>query len=220
MLYIVGTPIGNLDDITLRALKVLKEVDYIFAEDTRRALKLLNFYSIKKPVDSFNEHSSLKKKNKVLDLLNQGKNIAYISDAGMPVISDPGAELVNMCIENGFKWDVIPGPSAVLTALAASGFYGSRFAFMGFMPRDKKRRRILRKINEVDITETFIFFESPERLLKTLKDIYEILGDVEIFIARELTKIHQEYFKGSIQEALEHFSDGVKGEITIIFKNK
>ncbi|HCF38097.1 MAG TPA: 16S rRNA (cytidine(1402)-2'-O)-methyltransferase [Thermosipho africanus] len=221
MLYLIGTPIGNLEDITLRALRILREeIDYIFAEDTRRALKLLNFFDIKKPVDSFNEHSSIKKKNKILELLKDNKNVAYISDAGMPVISDPGTELVNICLENNIPWDVIPGPSAPITALSASGFYGNRFLFLGFMPRDKKRRRLLRMIKEENLAEVFVFFESPERLFKTLKDILEIIGDVEIFIARELTKIHQEYFKGAISEALEHFSGGVKGEITVVFKNK
>ncbi|MBT1247259.1 MULTISPECIES: 16S rRNA (cytidine(1402)-2'-O)-methyltransferase [Thermosipho] len=218
MLYIIGTPIGNLEDITLRALRILKEVDYIFAEDTRRALKLLNFYSIKKPVDSYNEHSSPKKIDKILSMLKDGKNIAYLSDAGMPVIADPGTELVNLCVENNIEWDVIPGVSSVLTAIAASGFYGNRFVFLGFMPRDKKRRRILRKIKENDMSDVYIFFESPERLVKTLNDVYDILGNVEIFVARELTKVHQEYFKGTVKRALERFSEGVRGEITVVLK--
>jgi 16S rRNA (cytidine1402-2'-O)-methyltransferase len=159
MLYLIGTPIGNLEDITLRALRILREeIDYIFAEDTRRALKLLNFFDIKKPVDSFNEHSSIKKKNKILELLKDNKNVAYISDAGMPVISDPGTELVNICLENNIPWDVIPGPSAPITALSASGFYGNRFLFLGFMPRDKKRRRLLRMIKEENLAEVFVFF--------------------------------------------------------------
>ncbi|ABR30151.1 ribosomal RNA small subunit methyltransferase I [Thermosipho melanesiensis] len=217
MLYIVGTPIGNLEDITLRALKMLKEGDYIFAEDTRRALKLLNFFSIKKPLDSFNEHSSKRKLEKISKLLKEGKNVVYLSDAGMPVIADPGAELVNLCYKNNIPWDVIPGVSALTTAVTASGFYGNRFLFLGFMPRDKKRRRLLRSIKELDV-EIFVFFENPERLNKTLVDIQNILGNVEIFIARELTKVHQEYFKGIVSEALIRFSEKTKGEITVVLK--
>jgi len=216
-LVIIGTPIGNIEDITLRALKVLKEVDLILSEDTRRTLKLLNYYSISKPIDSFNEHSSDKKKEKILEKLKKGEEIAYVSDAGMPVISDPGTDLVRMCYENNIEVDVIPGPSAALTALAVSGYYGNRFTFLGFMPRDKKRRRLLRKINEEnDLIDLFIFFESPERLVKTLKDILSIIGDVEVFIAREMTKKFQEFFKGFVSEAIEYFGEGVKGEITVI----
>ncbi|MDK2885554.1 MAG: rRNA (cytidine1402-2-O)-methyltransferase [Thermosipho sp. (in: thermotogales)] len=216
-LILIGTPIGNIEDISLRALKVLKEVDLILSEDTRRTLKLLNYYSISKPIDSFNEHSSMKKKEKILERLKNGEKIAYVSDAGMPVISDPGTDLVNMCHENDIEVDIIPGPSAVLTALAASGYYGNRFLFLGFMPRDKKRRRLLRKIKEgIELTDIFIFFESPERLIKTLKDILNIVGDIEIFVARELTKKFQEFFKGFVSEAIEYFENGVKGEITVI----
>lgn len=215
----IGTPIGNIEDITLRALRIIKEVDLILSEDTRRTLKLLNYYSISKPIDSFNEHSSSKKKERILEKLKKGEKIAYISDAGMPVIADPGTDLIRLCYENNIEVDVIPGPSAVLTALTASGFYGNRFTFLGFMPRDKKRRRLLRKlIKDEQLTNIFIFFENPERLLKTLKDILEIIGDIEIFIAREMTKKFQEYFKGIVSEAIEHFKTGVKGELTIIMK--
>lgn len=218
-LYIIGTPIGNIEDITLRALEILKKVDLILSEDTRRVLKLLNYYSISKPVDSFNEHSSLKKKEKIIEKLKNGENVAYVSDAGMPVIADPGTDLINLCHENNIEVDVIPGPSAVLTALTASGFYGNRFMFLGFMPRDKKRRRLLREIAKGDRLNTiYIFFENPERLLKTFKDIYDILGDIEIFVAREMTKMFQEYFKGTVIEAIDHFNSGVKGEITVVIK--
>ncbi|QTA37159.1 16S rRNA (cytidine(1402)-2'-O)-methyltransferase [Thermosipho ferrireducens] len=213
-LYVVGTPIGNLEDITLRALKILRNVDLILAEDTRRALKLLNHYRISKPLDSFHEHSSEKKVNKILSKLLEGKHIALISDAGMPVISDPGSSLVKKCRENNIEVDIIPGPSAVLTAIAASGFNGSKFTFIGFIPRDKKRRRLLRQFK--DYHGLLIFFENPERLQKTFKDILSILGNVEIFIAREMTKKHQEFFYGNIENAINHFKNNIKGEITVI----
>lgn len=216
-LIIIGTPIGNIEDITLRAIKVLKEVDLILSEDTRRTLKLLNYYSISKPIDSFNEHTSVKKREKILERLKSGEKIAYISDAGMPVISDPGTDLVRICQENDIEVDVIPGPSAVLSALAASGYYGNRFVFLGFMPRDKKLRRILRKISEGnELFDIYIFFESPERIVKTLNDILKIVGDVEVFIAREMTKKFQEFFKGFVSDAIQRFGEGVKGEITVI----
>ncbi|MFN4200370.1 16S rRNA (cytidine(1402)-2'-O)-methyltransferase [Fervidobacterium riparium] len=215
ILYIVGTPIGNLKDITLRALEVLKDADLILSEDTRRTHNLLTHYGISKPLESFNEHNSHKKVDKVIELLKQGKNIAQVSDAGMPVVSDPGAILIKKCHEEGITVQVIPGPSALTSAVALSGFMGTHFYFIGFMPKDKNRRRLLRKIKDNELIERFVFFESPERLRKTLDDILKILGDCEVFIARELTKLHEESFRGTVTSALEHFKD-VKGELTVV----
>lgn len=217
-LYVVGTPIGNLKDITLRALEILREVDLIIAEDTRRTLNLLNHFGISKPIESFNEHNAEKKIEKIIDLLKLGKKIAQVSDAGMPVISDPGFNLVRTCHKEGICVEVVPGPSALVSAVAVSGFKGTHFYFVGFMPKDKNRRRLLRKISQIkdrELIDTVVFFESPERLRKTLEDVLSILGNLEIFIARELTKMHEKLFLGTVEEAIEKF-DKVKGELTII----
>lgn len=218
ILYVVGTPIGNLKDITIRALEVLRNVDLIIAEDTRRTLNLLNHFGISKPIESFNEHNSGKKIEKIVELLKLGNRVAQVSDAGMPVISDPGFNLVRSCHKEGIRVEVVPGPSALVSAVAVSGFRGTHFYFVGFMPKDKNRRRLLRKISEIkesELIDAVVFFESPERLRKTLEDILSILGNLEIFIARELTKIHEELFLGTVEEALENF-DKTKGELTII----
>ncbi|MGC8955633.1 MAG: 16S rRNA (cytidine(1402)-2'-O)-methyltransferase [Fervidobacterium sp.] len=220
ILYVIGTPIGNLKDITFRAVEVLREVDYILAEDTRRTKILLGHYGIQKPLESFNEHNSYKKLGKVIEHLKSGKKIAQVSDAGMPVISDPGYNLVEACHKNAIPVEVVPGPSALTSALALSGFQGTHFYFIGFMPKDKNRRRLLRKIAQVkeyELIDTIVFFESPERLRKTLDDIRSIIGNCQIFIARELTKVHEEYFYGIIDSAIEKFAQ-VKGELTIIVK--
>jgi 16S rRNA (cytidine1402-2'-O)-methyltransferase len=220
ILYVIGTPIGNLKDITFRAVEVLREVDYILAEDTRRTKILLGHYGIQKPLESFNEHNSYKKLGKVIEHLKRGKKIAQVSDAGMPVISDPGYNLVEACHKNAIPVEVVPGPSALTSALALSGFQGTHFYFIGFMPKDKNRRRLLRKIAQVkeyELIDTIVFFESPERLRKTLDDIRSIIGNCQIFIARELTKVHEEYFYGIIDSAIEKFTQ-VKGELTIIVK--
>jgi 16S rRNA (cytidine1402-2'-O)-methyltransferase len=215
VLYVVGTPIGNLKDISLRALEILKSVDLIIAEDTRRTSHLLSYYGISKPMESFNERNSFKKIDNIIERLKSGMKIAQVSDAGMPVISDPGWNLVRRCHEEKIKVEVIPGPSALTSAVAISGFPGTYFYFVGFMPKDKNRRRLLRKIKDNELIERFAFFESPERLKKTLEDIYNILGDCKIFIARELTKLHEEHFYGTVSQALKHF-DKVKGEITVV----
>lgn len=222
VLYIVGTPIGNLKDITFRAVEILQEVDLILAEDTRRTRNLLQHFDIKKPMESFNEHNSYMKIDKVILLLKSGKRIAQVSDAGMPVISDPGFNLVKRCHEEGIPVKVIPGPSALTSALALSGFPGTHFYFAGFMPKDKNRRRLLRKLNdikEIGLINTLVFFESPERLNKTLLDILNILGNCDIFIARELTKVYEESFFGKVKDAIEKF-DQVKGELTVVVKIK
>lgn len=220
VLYVIGTPIGNLKDITLRAIETLQMVDLILAEDTRRTLKLLEHFDIKKPLESFNEHNSNKKIEKIIVQLKSGKKIAQVTDAGMPVISDPGCNLVRRCHEEGITVRVIPGPSALTTSVALSGFSGSHFYFVGFMPKDKNRRRLLRKLYEIrdyELIDTLVFFESPERLGKTLQDILNILGNCEIFIARELTKIYEESFFGKVEDAIERFKQ-TKGELTVIVK--
>ncbi len=219
MLFIVGTPIGNLQDITLRALETLKNVDLILAEDTRRTSILLKHFEISKPVESFNEHNSKKKMNYVLKQLKEGKNIALVSDAGMQTISDPGANLIESCYENGIDIDVVPGPSALTSAIALSGFRGTEIYFVGFIPRDKYRRRLLRKLKDDELIDTVVFFESPLRLQKTLQEAFDILGDVEVFIAREMTKMHQEFLKGKISEILPKLGQ-IKGELTIVMKTK
>uniref|UniRef100_A0A7C4GKG8 Ribosomal RNA small subunit methyltransferase I n=1 Tax=Fervidobacterium thailandense TaxID=1008305 RepID=A0A7C4GKG8_9BACT len=216
-LYIVGTPIGNLMDMTIRAIEVLRSVDIVLAEDTRRTSKLLKSYNISTKLITFNEHSSNKKVEEIISVLKSGKSVALVSDAGMPIVSDPGAKLVRNCREQGLKVQVIPGPSALTSAVAVCGLSGTHFYFVGFMPRDKKRRRFLKRLKECDLIHTVVFFESPERLRKTLEDILSILGDVEICIARELTKVYEEVFCGTVSQALVHFKEPL-GEITVVLK--
>ncbi|KAF2959812.1 MULTISPECIES: 16S rRNA (cytidine(1402)-2'-O)-methyltransferase [unclassified Thermotoga] len=218
-LIIVGTPIGNLEDITIRALKTLREVDLILAEDTRRVVILLNKYRIKKPLLSFNERNSKKRIKEILPLLREGKKVALVSDAGMPVISDPGYNLIEECWREGIEVDIVPGPSALTSAVAASGFPGSKFIFEGFLPRGKNRRRLLKSLKKEN--RVIVFFESPERLLSTLRDILEIIGDREVFIAREMTKLHQEFFRGKVSEAISYFEKKKPlGEITVVLSGK
>lgn len=214
-LYIIGTPIGNLEDITIRAIKTLRNVDFILSEDKRRTYILLNKYGIKKEdMISFNAKNFKKKIPMVIKKLKDGKTGALVSDAGMPIISDPGYELVDACWKNGIEMDVIPGPSAITSAVAVSGFPGSKFVFEGFLPKGRKRRKILKILkNEKRV---LVFFESPERLLNTLKDIMNIMGNRKIFIAREMTKKFQEFFKGTVEEAIKHFQKEILGEITIV----
>ncbi len=215
--YIVGTPIGNLEDITLRAIRVLKEVDLVLAEDTRQAKKLFNVYSIKTPLMSYNTHNAKMRNRSLRNMLMEGKRLALISDAGMPSISDPGKELILLAREIEAKIDVVPGPSALTTALTASGFEVSRVLFLGFLPRGKKRRRLFREIS--DIRATLVFYESPHRLWDTLKDALDILGDREIFIAREMTKLYQEYRLLSLSKAVEEYrGKEIKGEITVLIR--
>jgi len=215
MLYIVATPIGNLEDITLRALRVLKEVDYIAAEDTRHSGILLKKHEIETPTISFRGYSDERKLNQLLDLLKDGKDIALISDAGTPGISDPGYKLITAAREQGTEVVPIPGPSAFLTALQASGLPTHQFLYLGFLPLKKGRQKLLDSLK--DEKRTIVFYESPHRLIKTLGQLDEKFGDRPIAIARELTKIHEEYFHGTAKEALEYF-DGSKpkGEFVIM----
>lgn len=215
-LYICPTPIGNLEDITLRTLRILKEVDYIAAEDTRHTIKLLNHYDISKPLTSYHEHNKMKKGEAILQDLLLGKTIALVSDAGLPGISDPGADIIKNCIDNNVEIEVLPGPSAGILALVASGLDTTKFSFEGFLPREKKKRKgRLEKIKKED--RTLIFYEAPHRILDTLKDIREVLGSRQVAIGRELTKKYQEYLRGTVDEVIEHFKVNLpKGEFVLI----
>ncbi len=216
VLYLCATPIGNLEDITLRALRVLREVDLIAAEDTRRSRKLLSHYQIHTPLTSFHRHSPGKKVKYLLELMASGKNIALVSDAGLPGISDPGAELVVPVLERGFTVIPIPGPSAGITALVASGLPTGAFVFIGFMPAVKKNRReMLQELCRR--RETLIFYEAPHRLPETLADISAVLGNRRAAAARELTKKHEEIIRGSIEEIRAHFARKPPcGELTLV----
>ncbi len=214
-LYLCATPIGNLGDITLRCIKALEEVDIIAAEDTRQTIKLLNHLNIKKPMVSYHEHNKAEKGKVLLEMLIEGKNIALVSDAGMPAISDPGEDLVKLCIDNNINIVPIPGVSASLTALIISGLSTKRFCFEGFLPTNNKERRERLK-QFVEETRTIILYEAPHRLLSTLKDLREALGNRKISVSRELTKKFEETVRGSIEEVSAVFeSKGVKGEFVI-----
>jgi 16S rRNA (cytidine1402-2'-O)-methyltransferase len=220
MLYIVSTPIGNREDITLRALRILKEVDLIAAEDTRHTSLLLRHFGIHTPLTSYFEGNEFKKKEFILSKLKQGHRIALVSDAGTPGISDPGFRLIRLAIENEIPIVPIPGPSAVITALSVSGLPTDSFLFKGFLPHKMKKRRDMLKELE-DVRETVIFYESPHRILETLKDIYEILGDREIVLTRELTKIYEEVLRGKVTEIQNQIGGKkLKGEITLLVSGK
>ena len=219
-LYIVSTPIGNLEDITLRALRILKEVDLIAAEDTRHTGLLLRHFGIQKPLTSYFEGNELKKREWILSRLKQGDRIALVSDAGTPGISDPGFRLIQMVIENQIPIIPIPGPSAVIAALSVSGLPTDAFLFKGFFPhKSKKRRDLLKQLEETK--ETLIFYESPHRITETLKDILDILGDREIVLTRELTKIYEEVLRGKVSEIQNQLAERkLKGEITLVISGK
>ncbi len=215
-LYLVATPLGNLEDITHRALKVLAEVDLIAAEDTRHTLKLLNHFGIKQRLLSYYLHNERERSGEIIDKLRSGMNVALVSDAGMPGISDPGNLLVAEAIKEGITVVPIPGASAVVTALAASGLPTNTFWFQGFLPRKaKEQAEILRDLAEVN--GTLVFYEAPHRLEATLKNTMEVLGDREAVIARELTKIHEEFVRGSLSEIISRIGKNtLKGEFTIL----
>jgi len=219
-LYIVSTPIGNMEDITLRALRILKEVDLIAAEDTRRTGLLLKHFEIQTPLTSYFEGNELKKRGYILSKLKEDKNIALVSDAGTPGISDPGFRLIQLAIENQISIVPIPGPSAVITALSVSGLPTDAFLFQGFLPhKSKKRRDLLKELEEV--RETLIFYESPHRFSETLKDILEILGDREITLTRELTKVYEEIMRGKVSQIQNMIGERkLKGEITLVVEGK
>jgi 16S rRNA (cytidine1402-2'-O)-methyltransferase len=220
-LYIVSTPIGNLEDITLRALRTLKEVDLIACEDTRVTKKLLFHYQIHKPLTSYHEHNEREKAVELLSLLESGKNIAVISDAGTPGVSDPGYRLVSLASKKGIEVIPIPGPSAAVAALSVSGLPTSSFTFLGFLPRsDKKRREHLESVREY--TQTLIFYESPNRVIETLKNMFETLGNRQVSISREITKMFEEILRGEISQLLQILEkrEGMKGEFTIVLEGK
>lgn len=217
-LYVVGTPIGNLGDISPRALETLENCDFIAAEDTRVTLKLLNRFEIKKPMVSYFEHNRFERGPVIAERILSGENCAIVTDAGMPAISDPGEDLVRLCMEKGIKIESVPGPCAFATALAVSGMPSKRFTFEGFLPIEKSERK--EHISWLaDETRTMIFYEAPHKLAQTLTDLYNALGDREIAIVRELTKIHEQVIKTTLSEASEKYSnEPIKGEIVLIVK--
>jgi len=218
-LYVVATPIGNLKDITLRALEVLREVNFIACEDTRRTLILLNHYNIKdKKLISYYEPKESVQVPKVLKLLEK-EDVALVSDAGMPSISDPGYRLIKACVEKGIPVEVIPGPSAVLTALVGSGLPTDRFAFLGFLPR-KGLEKFFEEVKTYADT-TLIAFESPNRLVKSLQDMEKVYGgEVQVCVARELTKVHEEYIRGKLKDVLEDLQKRpeIKAEVVLLWR--
>jgi len=217
-LYLVATPIGNLQDITFRAINTLKEVDIIAAEDTRHTIKLLNHFEIKKPLVSYHEHNKNVKGNNLIEQLLSGKNIALVSDAGSPGISDPGEDLVRLAIDNDVVVTMIPGPVAAVTGLVISGLPAGRFVFEGFLPMNKRvRQERLKQLK--DETRTIIFYEAPHKLPYTLRDMYNAWGDRRIALARELTKKFEEVIRCSLFEAMERYqNEKPKGEFVVIIE--
>ena len=216
-LYLVATPIGNLEDITFRAINTLKEVDIIAAEDTRHTLKLLNYYEISKPLISYHRHNEEVKSEVLISKLFEGKNIAIVTDAGTPGISDPGEEIVKEAIENNIEIVPIPGACALINALIVSGFNTKEFSFYGFLPLNKKNRsNVLERLKRED--KTVIIYEAPHKLIKTLEDLLENLGDINCVIAKELTKIHEEFIRNKLSNILEELKnkDVIKGEYIVL----
>lgn len=219
-LYLCSTPIGNLEDITLRVIRTLKEVDLIAAEDTRYSRKLLNHYEIKTPMTSYHEHNKVDKARHLVEQLLDGKHIALITDAGTPAISDPGEELVKQAYDAGVEVTSLPGPCALITGLTLSGLSTERFSFEAFLPSGKKERtRILKELT--DDTRTIILYEAPHRLQKTLKELYVVLGNRTITIVRELTKIHETIWRTSLKDAIASYeSTEPKGEYVLVIEGK
>lgn len=219
-LYLCATPIGNLEDMTFRVIRTLKEVDMIAAEDTRNSIKLLNHFEIKTPMTSYHEYNKIEKGHKLVQMLLEGKNLALITDAGTPGISDPGEELVQMCYEAGVPVTSLPGAAACITALTLSGLSTRRFAFEAFLPSDKKeRQQVLEELK--NDTRTVICYEAPHRLVKTLKELLEALGNRRITICRELTKKHETVFATTIEDALAYYDvQEPKGECVMVIEGK
>lgn len=216
MLYLCATPIGNLGDISRRCIETLEGVDMIAAEDTRHTLKLLNHFGIQKPMTSYHEHNKKEKGEYLLGLLKDGKNIALVSDAGTPAISDPGEDLVKLCIENDIEVTSIPGPVAGINALILSGFPTRRFAFEGFLAVQKKQKKEHLESIKND-THTLIFYEAPHKLITTLTDMQSVFGDRKIALVRELTKMHEEVMRTTLSEALEYYKENQpRGEYVIV----
>lgn len=215
-LYIIATPIGNLEDITLRAIRILKEVDLIAAEDTRHTLKLLNHLEISKPLISYHRHNEEIRTEELIKELKTGKNIGLVSDAGTPGICDPGEEIIKKCIEESIKVVPIPGACAMINALITSGISTKEFVFLGFLPLNKKSRK--EKLEEIkNANKTIILYEAPHKLKSTLNDLSLILEDRSVVLARELTKIHEEYIRGTVKELMEK-TDNLKGEMILIIE--
>ena len=219
-LYLCATPIGNLEDMTFRCIRILKEVDLIAAEDTRNSIKLLNHFEIKTPMTSYHEYNKIEKGHKLVEHLLNGEDIALITDAGTPGISDPGEELVKMCQEAGIVVTAIPGAAACITALTISGLSTRRFAFEAFLPADKKERQaVLDELKEE--TRTIVLYEAPHRLLKTLQLLYDTIGNRKISICRELTKKHETVFAATMEEALAYYNNHEpKGECVMVIEGK
>jgi 16S rRNA (cytidine1402-2'-O)-methyltransferase len=220
VLYVVATPIGNLEDITIRAQNTLRETSVIAAEDTRRTRKLLTHLGISKKIISCREHNENQCASTVIDILTKGKDVAYVTDAGTPALSDPGARLVSRVWEKGFHVAPVPGVSALTAALSASGLSGDSFLFKGFLPsRKAQRENALSEL--IDVPETIIFFESPKRIIKTLASILKILGDRTMVLAREMTKAHETIIHGKTSEIIKRLPDAeIKGEITVVMEGE
>jgi len=220
--FVIATPIGNLEDISFRALKTLKEVDVLLCEDTRETKKLLSHYQIKKPVVSYHPHSAPKVFQKIVNFLKAGKNLGLVSDAGTPGISDPGNELISRLLKENIK-DLeiipIPGACAITTALSVCAFNVSRFVFLGFPPSKRKRKKFFERLGKIDLP--IVIFESKWRLIKTLKELQSFLGEREVFICHELTKKFESFFRGNLKEAIEFFEKkDLKGEFVIVINKK
>ena len=220
-LFLVATPIGNLEDITFRAIRILKEVDIILAEDTRKTLKLLNYFDISKKMISFYRHNEGVKIDYVINLLNEGKNLAIVSDAGTPGISDPGEDLVKAAINSGISIVPVPGAVAFIQGLIVSGFDTTRFVFEGFLSINKRVRR--ERLEELkNETRTMIFYEAPHKLKRTIQDLYDIFGgERKIVLAREITKIHEEFLRMTLEEAIKYYDEkDIKGEFVVLVEGK
>lgn len=220
ILYVVGTPIGNLGDMSPRAVETLNEVDFIAAEDTRVTLKLLNHFEIKKPMISYFEHNRRAKGEIIVDRILQGESCALVTDAGMPAVSDPGEDLVRLCHENSITVSAVPGPTAFATAVTLSGMSVGRFTFEGFLSMNKtSRREHLESIK--DEKRTMVFYEAPHKLSNTLKDLYECLGDRDLAIVREITKVHEQVIRTTLCQAVQQYSEeSLKGEIVLVISGK
>ena len=219
-LFLCATPIGNLEDITYRVLRTLKEVDLIAAEDTRNSIKLLNHFEIKTPMTSYHEYNKIEKAYQLVDKMREGKNIALITDAGTPGISDPGEDLVRICYEEGIEVTSLPGPAACITALTMSGLPTRRFAFEAFLPREKKERALVLEQLKKE-TRTIILYEAPHHLVKTLEELLEALGNRKIAVCRELTKRYEEKTLASISEMLDYYKENEpRGEYVLVLEGK
>lgn len=219
-LFLCATPIGNLEDITFRVLRTLREVDLIAAEDTRNSIKLLNYFEIRTPMTSYHEFNKIEKAYQLVDKLREGKNIALVTDAGTPGISDPGEELVRICLEEGIEVTSLPGASACVTALTLSGLKTRRFAFEAFLPRDKKERRMILEELKSE-TRTIVLYEAPHHLLHTLEELCQVLGNRQLAVCRELTKRYEELLHMTLKEAVSYYKEQEpRGEYVLVIEGK